>query len=260
MSDIIEKKDTQNPYLDLFMLSFAMFIPFVNIILLIYWKLRKNNDKFKKGFVIFLASTLTLLTACSALFSLSEASVKDLFAGRVGIIFTVMPENSTKNSSSGHGYLNIGDNLYEVAPKNDMLIHYADNSVMMYTEDGAVSVMYEDSGIKTGNVTQHELEEFLVIEMPEGADDVYNYQEKYHTHAEKVGINGKDGYVTYTQGTTKYIKEDGTEIDGYYTEIFALQDIGAENYLVIRIAERNGEAPSDLIMEYALTVEGPVGR
>lgn len=246
----MENKKEQSIYLfrDVFFTSLAMIISPINLICLIYWAIKKNKRLLKIGLAITATIIITMTAFILALCTVYKVTPTELFKnGR----FYIAEDLGTVNQS---GYLEVGGRMLQISSEENLTLSYDAKKVVLYTpNDETRLVLYEDSGIEVGTLSDEELSTKMTLEDP--ADFFDKYDEKLFTLAEKLGINEKNSYVSYTQGLFKNVKSETREASsGCYTEVYVLQDIGAKTYLSIRIADYTGESPSTLITKYALTL------
>lgn len=158
-------------------------------------------------------------------------------------------------SAEEKGYLRISGNIFQIYSEEGTTLSMDDGSVAVYSQEEEPRIaLYKDSGIKAGSLAGEELLFATQIESP--SDFFKFYEEKDSTQAERMRINERDCYVTYTRGNFKDQNPETQEpTQGIYTEVYILQDIGVETYLSIRIADYSGGKPVDLIQRYVLTVE-----
>lgn len=238
---------TENLFRDVFFTSLAMVIPPINIICLVYWGIKKNKRFLVIGFAILTTIFITITAAILAFCTVYKTTPSYLFKnGRFHI-----QEEPVLNES---GYLEVGGRMLQISSEESLTLFCDSEKVVLYTPDDETRlVLYEDSGIEVGSLSEEDLNKEMLIEDP--ADYFDNYEEKYYTVAERLGLNEKDSYMTYTQGLFEHVDDETEkESSGFYTEVYVLQDIGAKTYLRIRIADYTGDAPSSLVIKYALTL------
>lgn len=249
----MEKVKDKSIFHDCFFVNLIMMIPIIDIVYLVYLALKKDKKRKSIALAMFFVKIIAFCAVIGALCTFHKTSPINV------VKYGIFSQNDEpKVSIDQNGYLEVGGIMLKISTEDGMILSYDAQKVALYSPDKQTHlVLYQDSGIKVGSLSDEEISNLLVIENPADYFDVY--EEKYSNVAEKIGIADKICYATYNQGFFKNMDENGEIAENSaYTEMYILQDIGAETYLSIRIADYTGESPSILLGKYALSMIKPI--
>jgi hypothetical protein len=198
---------------------------------------------------MLLIQVIVLGAICTAFCIVYKTNPVDLAKN---IRVTVISNDKVDMTESA--YLEVGGKLYEIYSEKGLNLMFDDKKVVLSTPDKTSKVaLYSDSGIEVGSISESEIFETMNLENPK--DFFTYYEEDRLAIAEKIKINEKSSYVSYRQGYFKNNKKDiNGNIEGVYTEVYILQDVGAKTYLSIRVSDFSGEDLSDLIARHTITM------